>query len=192
LRSRSRATPTTNPRTHKNTLNSAREYNPKATLPDKTKKKKKKRKAPGAGAFARLSRNPAAALTADMDEDEDEDGGGTDIKVVAKDTGVRFSDIAGMQGLVAEMRVLVKCLLGDPAYLRVGAKAPKVRRGRGVVVGGVGRRRRRERALFSRSPLFSSVPSVALCRRLPRDMAFRQGAPLAPCPALFCRPGADH
>lgn len=43
-----------------------------------------------------------------------------------KDTGVRFSDIAGMDNIVFEMREVVKMLLGDAAYKRVGAKPPKV------------------------------------------------------------------
>jgi cell division protease FtsH len=108
---------------------SAREYNPNANIPDKPKEKKKKppkRKMPGA--LSRFNRNPAATLTADLEEEEEEDSGtgrSTDIKVVAKDTGVRFADIAGMETLVAEMRVLVKCLLGEQAYTRVGAKAPR-------------------------------------------------------------------
>jgi ATP-dependent Zn protease len=118
--------------TKNKTTNRAREYNPNANIPDKPKAKaKKKRKGPNAAAAfaARFSRNPAAALTADLEDEDEEEGEGrsTDIKVVAKDTGVRFADIAGMQGLVAEMRVLVKCLLGDPQYKRVGAKAPRVR-----------------------------------------------------------------
>lgn len=43
-----------------------------------------------------------------------------------KDTGVRFADIAGMPGLVFEMREIVKMLLKDPAYMKVGARAPRV------------------------------------------------------------------
>lgn len=42
-----------------------------------------------------------------------------------KDTGVRFSDIAGMDHIVFEMREIVKMLLRDPAYVKVGAKAPR-------------------------------------------------------------------
>ncbi len=45
-----------------------------------------------------------------------------------KDTGVRFSDIAGMDDIVFEMREVVKMMLGDEAYRRVGAKPPKVMR----------------------------------------------------------------
>lgn len=43
-----------------------------------------------------------------------------------RDTGVRFQDIAGMEGLVFEMREIVKMLLKDPVYMRVGARCPKV------------------------------------------------------------------
>lgn len=43
-----------------------------------------------------------------------------------RDTGVRFQDIAGMPGLVFEMREVVKMLLGDPAYKAVGARVPRV------------------------------------------------------------------
>eukprot|EP00879_Flechtneria_rotunda_P018283 GHRR01019180.1.p1 GENE.GHRR01019180.1~~GHRR01019180.1.p1 ORF type:complete len:509 (+),score=127.64 GHRR01019180.1:313-1839(+) len=43
-----------------------------------------------------------------------------------KDTGVRFSDIAGMPGLVFEMQEVVKMLLRDPLYMRVGARCPRV------------------------------------------------------------------
>jgi ATP-dependent Zn protease len=43
-----------------------------------------------------------------------------------RDTGVRFQDIAGMPGLVFEMREVVKMLLGDDAYKRVGARVPRV------------------------------------------------------------------
>ncbi|KIZ04815.1 cell division protease FtsH [Monoraphidium neglectum] len=42
-----------------------------------------------------------------------------------RDTGVRFQDIAGMPGLVFEMREVVKMLLGDDAYKRVGARVPR-------------------------------------------------------------------
>lgn len=45
-----------------------------------------------------------------------------------RDTGVRFADIAGSPGLVFEMREVVKMLLGDDAYKRVGARPPRVRR----------------------------------------------------------------
>lgn len=44
-----------------------------------------------------------------------------------KDTGVRFADIAGMDDIVYEMREVVKMMLGDTVYKRVGAKAPRVR-----------------------------------------------------------------
>lgn len=43
-----------------------------------------------------------------------------------RDTGVRFQDIAGMPGLVFEMREVVKMLLGDAEYARVGARCPRV------------------------------------------------------------------
>ncbi len=43
-----------------------------------------------------------------------------------KDTGVRFADIAGMDDIVYEMREVVKMMLGDSVYKRVGAKAPRV------------------------------------------------------------------
>ena len=46
-----------------------------------------------------------------------------------RDTGVRFADIAGMEGIVFEMREVVKMLLGDPVYARVGARCPRVRCG---------------------------------------------------------------
>ncbi|WIA18809.1 hypothetical protein OEZ85_003491 [Tetradesmus obliquus] len=42
-----------------------------------------------------------------------------------KDTGVRFSDIAGTPGLVFEMREVVKMLLRDPVYMHVGARCPR-------------------------------------------------------------------
>lgn len=50
----------------------------------------------------------------------------------AKDTGVRFKDIAGLDFLVNEMKEIVRLLNKDPAYMKVGAKLPKV--------GGVGLR----------------------------------------------------
>jgi hypothetical protein len=43
-----------------------------------------------------------------------------------RDTGVRFADVAGAPGLVFEMREVVKMLLGDAAYKRVGARPPRV------------------------------------------------------------------
>ena len=36
-----------------------------------------------------------------------------------RDTGVRFSDIAGLDHIVMEMREIVKMLLGDPLYKKV-------------------------------------------------------------------------
>ena len=36
-----------------------------------------------------------------------------------RDTGVRFSDIAGLDHIVMEMREIVKMLLGDALYKRV-------------------------------------------------------------------------
>lgn len=42
-----------------------------------------------------------------------------------RDTGVRFADIAGLDHIVVEMREIVKMLLGDPLYERVGAKVPR-------------------------------------------------------------------
>jgi cell division protease FtsH len=49
-----------------------------------------------------------------------------------RDTGVRFADIAGMPYLLTEMREVVKMLLQDPAYVRVGAKCPRVSSSRGL------------------------------------------------------------
>ena len=46
-----------------------------------------------------------------------------------KDTLVRFKDIAGMDYLVTEMKEVVKLLLLDPAYVKVGAKCPRVSKG---------------------------------------------------------------
>jgi hypothetical protein len=43
-----------------------------------------------------------------------------------RDTGVRFADIAGMPGLVFEMREVTKMLLGDETYKKVGARCPRV------------------------------------------------------------------
>lgn len=42
-----------------------------------------------------------------------------------RDTGVRFEDIAGMDQLVFEMREIIRLLLQDPQYTKVGAKAPR-------------------------------------------------------------------
>jgi len=42
-----------------------------------------------------------------------------------RDTGVRFADIAGLDHIVVEMREVVKMLLGDELYTRVGAKVPR-------------------------------------------------------------------
>ena len=42
-----------------------------------------------------------------------------------RDTGVRFKDIAGLDSIVTEMREIVKMLLGDPVYKKVGAKIPR-------------------------------------------------------------------
>ncbi|KAL6751221.1 FtsH-like AAA+ protein [Haematococcus lacustris] len=42
-----------------------------------------------------------------------------------RDTGVRFKDIAGLDHIVVEMKELVKILLRDPAYVKVGAKLPR-------------------------------------------------------------------
>jgi hypothetical protein len=42
---------------------------------------------------------------------------------------VRAASIAGTPGLVFEMQEVVKMLLKDPAYVRVGARAPRVSRG---------------------------------------------------------------
>lgn len=36
-----------------------------------------------------------------------------------RDTGVRFTDIAGLDHIVVEMREIVKMLLNDPAYAKV-------------------------------------------------------------------------
>jgi hypothetical protein len=44
-----------------------------------------------------------------------------------KDTGVRFSDIAGMPWLVTEMQEVVQLLLRDPCYMKLGARCPRVR-----------------------------------------------------------------
>lgn len=37
-----------------------------------------------------------------------------------RDTGVRFADIAGLDHVVIEMREVVKMLLGDALYTKVG------------------------------------------------------------------------
>jgi len=42
-----------------------------------------------------------------------------------RDTGVRFKDIAGLNHILVEMREVVKMLLNDPAYAKVGAKVPR-------------------------------------------------------------------
>jgi len=42
-----------------------------------------------------------------------------------RDTGVRFADIAGLDHIVLEMREVVKMLLNDPQYAKVGAKCPR-------------------------------------------------------------------
>lgn len=42
-----------------------------------------------------------------------------------RDTGVRFKDIAGLDHIVVEMQEVVKMLLGDPLYKKVGAKVPR-------------------------------------------------------------------
>lgn len=42
-----------------------------------------------------------------------------------RDTGVRFKDIAGLDHIVVEMKEVVKMLLGDPLYKKVGAKVPR-------------------------------------------------------------------
>lgn len=40
-----------------------------------------------------------------------------------RDTGVRFQDIAGLDHIVVEMKEIVKMLLNDPAYVKVGIKS---------------------------------------------------------------------
>jgi ATP-dependent Zn protease len=39
-----------------------------------------------------------------------------------RDTGVRFKDIAGLTHILVEMQEVVKMLLNDPAYAKVGVE----------------------------------------------------------------------
>lgn len=43
-----------------------------------------------------------------------------------RDTGVRYADIAGLDHILVEMKEIQKMLLDDPAYVKVGAKCPRV------------------------------------------------------------------